>query len=143
MAPHEIDASNSFFLRFFVPTRTLHEYIRVLSRLSSNGSNFRPSSLCFASHVFASKEIRHRRDSNHHPPDLIHDELDHRATVSCWTEPSLPVRANIIVANCFMVWPSKEGQINSNKKVFQTLCKTYKSMLKCSSVGNKNKNVKL
>ena len=29
------------------------------------------------------QKSRHHQDSNLHPPDLIHDELDHRATVPC------------------------------------------------------------
>ena len=82
MALHEIDASNFFFLCSYTnPTRLAHNETDELT-----GPMFVPPLLCFASHV--QKNLRCQdQDSNYHPPDLMHDELDHRATVPhCYFE---------------------------------------------------------
>ena len=65
----EIENSNSFLLLSSFLHDFLREYIRILSLMSANGSNFHPSSLRF---VRTSKELRIKtspsRDLNHQPP---------------------------------------------------------------------------
>ena len=51
-------------------------HLRPLFHFSPNRSFSRPL-------FHFSPKIWRRRDSNLRPPDLIHDELDHRTTVSC------------------------------------------------------------
>ena len=66
---------SSFFISYVNSTRlaTRNETIELGVQFSSL-----VSLLCFAR-----QKKRHCRDSKHQPPDLIHDKLDPRTTVSC------------------------------------------------------------
>ena len=58
--------------------------VRIHSTVFTVFPNERLHSSFFGFSIVLSKRIRQCRDSNRQPPDLIHDELDHRTTVSCF-----------------------------------------------------------
>ena len=100
----------------------LDDYIQVMRLMSSNGSNFHPSSPLHRFARFMSKEIKtcHSRDSNHQPPSkqVSIDPRDHGAPLSSqiclsyfhkvWTQ--FPLIKSIQFKKCTVEFQDLEAQ---------------------------------
>ena len=80
----------SFFLPLLFHFQRVQYASYALLRCDEYRSNFVPVVELFSEHfvpfaVVSSKRVGIAGIRNLHPPDLKHDELDHRATVPCWS----------------------------------------------------------
>ena len=125
---------NSQFESCFQPTLPLFQTV-----VSNHCFIFHPIALdrCFILHpifIFHPKDFWRRRDSNLRPPNLIHDALDHRTTVSCWGLNCLPWSGCPFSVVC---WANTLTKADQNKtslwKVFRFWEKTVNQVSVWSS----------